>query len=73
MEGSGYDPSGTTGHSEAAFFIWEQERRQNGNAVAHWLRAEAEIKTEAALGPAEPLSEKTRIKSEHDINALSTC
>jgi Protein of unknown function (DUF2934) len=64
---------GTTGHSRAAFFIWEQEGRPNGNTVAHWLRAEAEIKTAAGLGPAETLSEKTRIKSEHDKNALSTC
>jgi hypothetical protein len=43
---------------ERAFAIWEQEGRPSGNAVAHWLRAEAEVKTEAALGPAEPLSEK---------------
>ena len=51
---------------ERAFFIWEQEGRPNGNAVAHWLRAEAQIKAEAALGPAAPLSEKIRFKSGHD-------
>jgi hypothetical protein len=46
---------------------------KKADQMATPLRAEAEIKTEAALGPTEPLSEKTRIKSEHDKNALSTC
>jgi hypothetical protein len=47
---------------ERAYFIWEQEGRPDGNAVSDWLRAEAEVKTEAALGPVVPPPEKTRIK-----------
>jgi Protein of unknown function (DUF2934) len=29
---------------ERAFAIWEEEGRPEGKSVAHWLRAEAEIK-----------------------------
>jgi hypothetical protein len=30
---------------ERAFAIWEEEGRPEGKSVAHWLRAEAEIRT----------------------------
>jgi hypothetical protein len=29
-----------------AYFIWEQEGKQHGYDVDHWLRAEAEMKGE---------------------------
>ena len=35
---------------ERAFAIWEEEGRPEGKSVAHWLRAEAEIKTNEISG-----------------------
>jgi len=36
--------------SERAFAIWEEEGRPEGASVAHWLRAEAEIKAGKIIG-----------------------
>jgi Protein of unknown function (DUF2934) len=35
---------------ERAFAIWEEEGRPEGKSVVHWLRAEAEIKTDKISG-----------------------
>ena len=35
---------------ERAFAIWEEEGRPEGKSVAHWLRAEAEPKTDKISG-----------------------
>jgi hypothetical protein len=35
---------------ERAFAIWEAEGRPEGRNVAHWLRAEAEIKADPMIG-----------------------
>ena len=35
---------------ERAFAIWEEEGRPEGKSVAHWVRAEAEIKTHKISG-----------------------
>jgi len=36
---------------QRAFAIWENEGRPAGKALADWVQAEAEIKTERCLGP----------------------
>jgi hypothetical protein len=35
---------------ERAFAIWEEEGRPEGESVAHWLRAETEIRTNKKIG-----------------------
>jgi Protein of unknown function (DUF2934) len=35
---------------ERAFAIWEEEGRPEGKSVAHWLRAEAELKIDKSSG-----------------------
>ena len=30
---------------ECAYYIWEKEGRIHGHAVAHWMRAEAELRS----------------------------
>jgi hypothetical protein len=35
---------------ERAFAFWEEEGRPDGKSVEHWLRAEAEIRTDKTIG-----------------------
>jgi Protein of unknown function (DUF2934) len=45
---------------ERAFAIWEEEGRPEGKSVAHWLRAEAEIKPNKISGVTD---NRKRLKS----------
>ena len=37
---------------ECAYYIWENEGRIHGQAAAHWIRAEAELRANAMLAAA---------------------
>jgi len=37
--------------AERAYLIWEQMGRPEGQALEHWLRAEAELSIEPAASP----------------------
>ena len=50
---------------ECAYYIWEKEGRSHGHAVAHWIRAEAELRAGVVLadgqaGEAKPVAVKAQ-------------
>lgn len=51
-------PASSAQVAERAYSIWEKEGRPNGQDVAHWLRAEAELGASATPAPGKPRKAK---------------
>ncbi|MER2193458.1 DUF2934 domain-containing protein [Methylobacterium brachiatum] len=43
---------------ECAYYIWEKEGRIHGHAVAHWIRAEAELRAGVVLADGQAVEAK---------------